>query len=778
MMTQEQLELNRVAMEEQRRYGQVSKETADKIAELGSTYKKAEKAVTTFSNATLTTAKDIGSWGSALAKGQGSFESLSSTITAVTSVVGKLASALPLVGGAAKALAEGVGEAGKFVLDQLDTMSKSYQAMGDISAGAADGLSGLQRQFNQIGLTSLPAFTKALGKDTQGIAAFGAGMTRGAEEFSKITGALTSGNTAQEFLKLGMNIDQVAESGAKYVTSFSRLGLIQKQSTDQTAVSAKNYITQIDLLARITGETRSQQEAEQQKSLQAAQFRSNLSQMEAEGQGKAAKELNNFVNASGGYAEALRGFTRSGVPQSEEAMKLYSMTAGQASEVFKKVASGALGAEEGILALKTAGADATKSWNAANAEGANFADIFGQKNLIQGLDDLAYINKVREIQEKDGIGVIEASKKAQEALKSSTDKSTDSFTNAQISILGTSKDLQKLGFSISIYAVPAVDLFAEQLKKVTSFMEKTFSPEGDIVTDTKSMWDKVKSWFGGSKTSDWDQQKSSNTGLTGAAAKNSSDWDSSPDAVAPSSGRPSEQLKFSGESGSESSFSKLDPQLQKQLLIAGKNYEKTTGGKLLTITSAFRDHDKQQELYDQYVARGKQGTPVAPPGKSAHEFGGAVDVQEGRSGDTRAISALNNAGLYQNVSKDPVHFQSAGTPGFATGGIARGPSTGYSATLHNTEAIIPLPAGGKIPVEITSVWPEMMGGDASILLADRTDKLTQQLIKMENQGTTPAYSSSGDNTSILSAQLEKLDEIVRVMSNQLSISNRILQYQQ
>jgi len=773
MMTQEQLELNRVAMEEQRRYGQVSKETADKIAELGSTYKKAEKAVTTFSNATLGTAKDIGSWGSALAKGQGSFESLGSTVTGLTSIVGKLVGTLPLVGGAAKALAEGVGEAAKFVLDQLSTMSKSYQAMGDISAGAADGLTGLQRQFDQIGLTSLPAFTKALGKDTQGIAAFGAGMTRGAEEFSKITGALTSGNTAQEFLKLGMNIDQVAESGAKYVTSFSRLGLIQKQSTDQTAVSAKNYITQIDLLARITGETRSQQEAEQQKSLSAAQLRSNLSQMEAEGQGKAAKELLNFVNASGGYAEALRGFTRNGVPQSEEAMKLYSMTAGQAGEIFKKVASDGLSAAEGVLALKTAGAEATKSWNAANAEGANFADIFGQKNLIQGLDDLAYINKVREIQEKEGIGVIEASKKAQVALTSSTDKSTESFTKAQVSILEASKDIQQFGFKVGIYAVGAVDLFAEQLKKVTSFIEKNFSPEGDIVTDTKSMWDKVKGFFGGSKTSDWDEQKSSNTELKGAAAKNSNPGN----------------LRFAGQkgatagSGGFASFESVDQgivALAKD--INGKLTGKSIHGKLDTVESLISKYAPPNENDTKaYVEKVSKFLGVDSKSKISNDPTMLAKI-------VTAIIGVENYGdpSKGNILKPGVQLAVAETLGvepdsigkFALGGIARGPSTGYSATLHNTEAVIPLPSSGKIPVEITSVWPEMMGGDASILLADRTDKLTQQLIKMENQGTTPAYSSSSDNTSILSAQLEKLDEIVRVMSNQLSISNRILQYQQ
>ena len=43
--------------------------------------------------------------------------------------------------------------------------------------------------------------------------------------------------------------------------------------------------------------------------------------------------------------------------------------------------------------------------------------------------------------------------------------------------------------------------------------------------------------------------------------------------------------------------------------------------------------------------------------------------------------------------------------GYATGGIARGPQAGYPAMLHGNEAVVPLPSGGKIPVEMKSGGP-------------------------------------------------------------------------
>ena len=38
--------------------------------------------------------------------------------------------------------------------------------------------------------------------------------------------------------------------------------------------------------------------------------------------------------------------------------------------------------------------------------------------------------------------------------------------------------------------------------------------------------------------------------------------------------------------------------------------------------------------------------------------------------------------------------------GYSTGGIARGSQRGYPAILHGTEAVVPLPNGKSIPVEM------------------------------------------------------------------------------
>jgi hypothetical protein len=74
------------------------------------------------------------------------------------------------------------------------------------------------------------------------------------------------------------------------------------------------------------------------------------------------------------------------------------------------------------------------------------------------------------------------------------------------------------------------------------------------------------------------------------------------------------------------------------------------------------------------------------------------------------------------------------------GGVFAGPKSGYAATLHGTEAVIPLPDGKTIPV----VMPELASN-----LKDQMDMMGAQLVALEN--------------------------LVAIMRDQTTISTKILQ---
>ena len=178
------------------------------------------------------------------------------------------------------------------------------------------------------------------------------------------------------------------------------------------------------------------------------------------------------------------------------------------------------------------------------------------------------------------------------------------------------------------------------------------------------------------------------------------------------------------------SLSGVSSGLAQALQMAATEYTQITG-KTVEVTSAVRDSAKQAELYQAYV-EGRSKFPAAPPGTSKHERGLAVDISQAVADDMDRMGLLKKYGLSRPVANDPVHLEVSA----ANGAILSGPMSGYkpNLTMHGTEAIVPL-----------------------------------------NSPAAQSAFGGSDQSSLMSAQLDKLDELVRVMQNQVSVSTKILQ---
>jgi len=78
-------------------------------------------------------------------------------------------------------------------------------------------------------------------------------------------------------------------------------------------------------------------------------------------------------------------------------------------------------------------------------------------------------------------------------------------------------------------------------------------------------------------------------------------------------------------------------------------------GRSYTITSVFRSREKQQQLYDRYVA-GLSQYPAAPPGHSDHEVGRAMDITSDSTTLEQAGRLWQSWGGKWGGSVDPIHF--------------------------------------------------------------------------------------------------------------------------
>lgn len=648
------------AMDELRRTGNLS---AESLSKLSGSSEASKKALEGFSKQVLGVGKAVGGMATALADGQGSFNSMSSIIQATTKVMGGLLSAIPVVGGAMKALAEGVGEASTFVLKQLDQMASNYQTLGDASAGAVDGLDGLYRQFTAMGNYSLPAFTKAIKANTIGMAAFRGSASDGAEEFSKIAGALTRGDVGERFLRLGLSLDGVGDAAASFVSTSARMGLLQGNTTEELTKKTQNYIEEVDKIARITGQTREQQQQEAQKSLINVRFRAKLADMAANGQAEQAIQLKAFAEGIGGAGgDAIRALA-TGIPLTKEA----AMANLIASDAYRQNAIAVIDgkkATEAISDTMIAGANGAKRFNKQMQYN---GDIAGGA-AVQMLD---YQEIVAEAA-KNGRTPAEQAIINQKKQADASGTLTKDFTRAQMAVANTNKNIQELGFTLAVAAIPAVETFAEGLESMTDFINDHF---GGIAGSKKE---------NAQNEENWNNMKPGSKLLHGIAigiektgnAIGLEAWSR----YARESRLESETKEFKSTRG----VSGVDKNLVNAVNSAIEEYKAVTG-KTATVTSGVRAREEQQRLYDAYVAKGKTGMPVAKPGTSLHETGNAVDINKLAANEMDRLGILKKYGLDRPVAGDPVHIQLAktGQPDIS------GPNSRYKSDLAGVKPTRP-----------------------------------------------------------------------------------------
>lgn len=74
------------------------------------------------------------------------------------------------------------------------------------------------------------------------------------------------------------------------------------------------------------------------------------------------------------------------------------------------------------------------------------------------------------------------------------------------------------------------------------------------------------------------------------------------------------------------------------------------------LTSAFRSSAEQRRLYRRFL-EGRSKYPVAPPGRSKHEFGRAVDIVANEQTLRRLGAIWEQAGGRWGGDRDPIHFE-------------------------------------------------------------------------------------------------------------------------
>jgi hypothetical protein len=672
---------------------------------------------------------------SQLYKGQQGMGVFAEAVDDAASAIGALTFLMggPLVK-ALTVLTLGFVKLGRISAEMSDSLFKSYQSISRSGAAAADGLQGVFSLMQDLRLSTeeLDQLNSIVAENAQAFALFQGTVYDGARSFGALRKSITTSGLEREFMGLGMNTQEINETLSGYISLQSRLGIQQVRDTNKITASINQYVAETDAITKLTGATRRQQEEAQQKALAVEQFRFRINELVAKGDEASLKEANRLttvfkgLNALDpelalGFAQTVTGFVTDaqGIgsflvtnAKSLEVANNRSLTFGQSMELLGDAVRENIGPQGAFGQLAAFGG-------------------FGQTlNMNYGaLSDFALITK-------DASGKVRDITDLQEAQRKASETGLSAQIDTRISQINSMQAMQafvELGVNPATVALSGLAKVAET---ITSFLPKSGGEAvagaaggvggaiagaktgaavgtlggGPIGTAVGGILGGIAGYFGGKAIG----------GMFGGP-------------------RPEDVLEFGERSGGRAAFEQLDSNLQQRILAAGEQYMAMTGGpgrgRKLKINSAFRSREEQERLYALYQSG--RGLPAAPPGSSLHEQGLAVDIQN--YNDPAAVAALNRQGLRQTVRGDPPHF--AMQEGYLTGGIATGPRSGYTATLHGTEAVVPLPDGKTIPVEMPAMQSEM-----------------------------------GRQVGLMGDQIARLDELIGLMRDNNSISTKILQH--
>ena len=277
---QEIAELNAQAAEEIKRLGYVSAETKIALADAATGVKGFTASINKLGSSTL-------GLGKSLASGQSSSDAFNKSLIGSADALSNLVGLIPGVGIAVKLATKVILQGGAryvaAVKEQSDQLLKGYKDIAAAGAQTAAGMSGVYdnlKRMNYDVATEMGDFTALVAENSQTLAMFGKTVGGGLTEVAKISQVLTNGNVGAEFAAMGLSINEINKGIVSYTKMQMLTGSRLRLSAEEQTAAAAAYIKEVDLLAKVTGRNRQQQESDKESAQTEERFAAYTAKLE------------------------------------------------------------------------------------------------------------------------------------------------------------------------------------------------------------------------------------------------------------------------------------------------------------------------------------------------------------------------------------------------------------------------------------------------------------------------------------------------------------------
>jgi hypothetical protein len=540
-------------------------------------------------------------------------------------------------------------------LKMSDQLFDSYQKISRAGVVGAGAMSEVYDSLRDFGYTmeGLDNLGNLLGRNSKNFGLFFQSALQGSRAFGQVASQIQNSDLRQQFFRLGMSVDDINDGIAGYVTQQGKLGQIQGKSVDQLAKGSEAYIKELDILTKLTGMTRQEQEDAREQALQIEAFYAGLADLGEAQQEEALKAFTMMYAKGGPKAAAEMASQFNGVITA--ASDMFLTTGGASMQAFSKefFARGGTASQSAQMIKDSISPDMAKITQDLNKMGVSLGLNF---RTIQNLT-------------KDGMVPLEklAKELTDEQFKQLTgmDKATAAQSGARDSQIKTAQNLQdfvKMGVGP---ATSALELFTQAIEYLTSFIPGAGS--------AKARRDEAAAIKAGKETPTTRATAAYQTNV-GAMGYEMGGYGVGSDGVGAEGPTGSMGLKL--KSGAENKGTSSDA-----LYGVAQQVHQMLGGDYKYF-SGFNDRD----------------------GKSKHASGQAFDLvlndpsqYESVLSQIKGITGISFAQFERAGQKNPNGSVATGDHihaevSAAQGAILSGPMGGYkpNLTMHGTEAVVPL----------------------------------------------------------------------------------------
>jgi hypothetical protein len=332
----------------------------------------------------------------------------------------------------------------------LQAETDRFRELSAVGADFGVGLTGIREVAKEAGL-SLDTFTNAITSNSKSLALLGGSTTAGAKIFGAVNKSL-QGPFQEGLARLGFTMDETAEYTAGYLSQQTRLGNAQRMTQTQLNEGAKEYLLELDKLARVTGMSRKEAQAALDKQTEDKRLVAMYAAMEKGGSDVAKFLIAGFGAADKDMGDALMDLVaNNGIPMTEMAQSI-ALTNPELKE----------------LAMRIRNETATKE------DGERVAKIIGQRST----ERLAAEGKNISLLKAQGVTVFDsviAGSKLTNAFKGMTEeekKQAQSKEDSRLNALNLDKSLLEVRNKFMTALLPVMELFTTMLTNSAPAIEK------------------------------------------------------------------------------------------------------------------------------------------------------------------------------------------------------------------------------------------------------------------------------------------------------------------